>query len=354
MLALAGGLVTAVPSHAAGVTLPAGCTTQGTPASSAAVTYLTCTDLTSSADLARYTSLRSLEIGHPDYSKPAANLTRIPKLPSTITYLSIRADKVTDFTALSGLRKLEHLTVWGSTVTDLASVAANKDLVSLELQGPGYWGADLSPLAKLSKLEELLVWCGQTKKVMADEGSWYTAGFGRGLDGKYMMPENNDIVDVNGKPTGEKGYNFSSATGRIKYNTATIRLQSVKSTTVPKIASMPRLSSYNVWLSRPLNVAALADWAHEKDDKLVVSGTRKVGSTLTVRHKLGGNHADTFQWKRDGNPISGATGKTYKLRSADLGHKITVTGTDSQGSGAFAGMFRYIPYSQTAWVTSKL
>ncbi|NUU31166.1 hypothetical protein [Arthrobacter sp. C9C5] len=112
----------------------------------------------------------------------------------------------------------------------------------------------------------------------------------------------------------------------------------------------------NLWLGRPLDVASLADWTREKGNVLVVNGTRKVGSTLTVHHKLGGGmreYADTFQWKRDGKPISGATGKKYKLRPADRGHKITVTGTDAKPTG-FGGMFRYIPYSQTALVTTRL
>lgn len=62
-----------------------------------------------------------------------------------------------------------------------------------------------------------------------------------------------------------------------------------------------------------------------------ISGTAKVGSTLTAR---AGTWAPapvtlTHQWLRNGAVISGATATTYKLTSADKGKRITVrvTGT---------------------------
>lgn len=60
-----------------------------------------------------------------------------------------------------------------------------------------------------------------------------------------------------------------------------------------------------------------------------ISGTARVYSTLTAKV---GTWSPTpswfsYQWKANGYSISGATGRTYKLKSADHGKKITVTVT---------------------------
>ena len=63
-------------------------------------------------------------------------------------------------------------------------------------------------------------------------------------------------------------------------------------------------------------------------------GTRKVGSTMDVTATpwLAGTYPTTratmsYQWKRNGVAIKGATGRTYKLVSADRGKKLSVTAT---------------------------
>lgn len=63
-----------------------------------------------------------------------------------------------------------------------------------------------------------------------------------------------------------------------------------------------------------------------------VSGTRRYGRTLTAHPGLwkGGTPTIRYQWVRDGRPISGATGKTYALRVADPGHRVTVRVTASR------------------------
>ena len=63
-----------------------------------------------------------------------------------------------------------------------------------------------------------------------------------------------------------------------------------------------------------------------------IGGTAKVGKTLTA-YRGSWKPAPvtlTVQWKRNGVAISGATGTTYKVRSADAGKKITVTVTGSK------------------------
>lgn len=66
-----------------------------------------------------------------------------------------------------------------------------------------------------------------------------------------------------------------------------------------------------------------------------ISGTAVVGTPLDCRPGTwGGSPTFTYQWRRDGSDISGATGATYTLVAADAGRAITcrVTGTNSAGS----------------------
>lgn len=63
-----------------------------------------------------------------------------------------------------------------------------------------------------------------------------------------------------------------------------------------------------------------------------VVGTPRVGSTLTAKagawYPSGGTLAR--QWLRDGSPVAGATGATYPVGVADLGHRISVRVTVSR------------------------
>lgn len=63
-----------------------------------------------------------------------------------------------------------------------------------------------------------------------------------------------------------------------------------------------------------------------------LSGKLKVGRKLTVTSGTWSPGASTikFQWKRNGVSIKGATGRSYKLKDADRGKKITVIGSVSK------------------------
>jgi len=66
-----------------------------------------------------------------------------------------------------------------------------------------------------------------------------------------------------------------------------------------------------------------------------IDGTAQVGQTLTaVTTGLGGNGTISYQWKRSGNNITGATNSTYILQNADLGSVITLTVTRAENSGS--------------------
>lgn len=78
----------------------------------------------------------------------------------------------------------------------------------------------------------------------------------------------------------------------------------------------------------PLAITASADpIVNERLPRL--SGSAKVGKTLSVREGEWSVEPEsfTYQWNRNGAPIDGATGETYRLVAADAGTKITVTVT---------------------------
>lgn len=68
-----------------------------------------------------------------------------------------------------------------------------------------------------------------------------------------------------------------------------------------------------------------------------ISGTVQVGETLTASAGTWTGvptPSYSFQWKRDGNSIIGATNSTYQLVAADYGAVITVTVTATNSEGA--------------------
>jgi prepilin-type N-terminal cleavage/methylation domain-containing protein len=65
-----------------------------------------------------------------------------------------------------------------------------------------------------------------------------------------------------------------------------------------------------------------------------ISGTATVGSVLTAGARTPAAATVTYQWRRDGVAIAGATASTYTLVAADLGTTITVSAT---GTGGYTG-----------------
>ena len=72
---------------------------------------------------------------------------------------------------------------------------------------------------------------------------------------------------------------------------------------------------------------------------LVILGDALVGETLTARPNGskdddGINYSTTsFQWLRDGEPISGATAQTYSVGASDIGAQIAVRYMYQDNSG---------------------
>ena len=68
-----------------------------------------------------------------------------------------------------------------------------------------------------------------------------------------------------------------------------------------------------------------------------VSGTYRLGQTLTANPGAWGTGATptfTYQWRRGGQPIAGATAATYAVTAADLGSTLSVTVTATRAAYA--------------------
>lgn len=96
-----------------------------------------------------------------------------------------------------------------------------------------------------------------------------------------------------------------------------------------------KIESVNLDVSKDLGVKVTLDTlAFRSKYGASMHGTRKVGKTMNVTATpwLAGTYPTTratmsFQWKRNGAAIKGATKSTYKLVSADKGKKLSVTAT---------------------------
>ncbi|WP_187329850.1 ExeM/NucH family extracellular endonuclease [Demequina gelatinilytica] len=80
-----------------------------------------------------------------------------------------------------------------------------------------------------------------------------------------------------------------------------------------------------------IEVASAEPAAFESAPKPVIEGEPRFGSTLSV--DLGEWEPTpatyTYQWLRNGEPISGATHPTYRIRKSDMGKRVTVKATAS-------------------------
>lgn len=80
------------------------------------------------------------------------------------------------------------------------------------------------------------------------------------------------------------------------------------------------------WTSAPYGPIELQDWQATPQPTIVHDGTPVFNDTLSVSTGTWSPTPNThsYQWKRDGSVISGATSPTYKLVTADVGKSITV------------------------------
>jgi hypothetical protein len=91
----------------------------------------------------------------------------------------------------------------------------------------------------------------------------------------------------------------------------------------------------------------IEDGVFTKAPKPTISGTARVGRTLTVNTGTWSPKAGfTYRWYRNGAAISGATKSTYKLTTADRGRTLTVRVTGSRAG--------YAPTKRTSAPTARI
>ncbi|WP_426323971.1 hypothetical protein [Microbacterium sp. E-13] len=95
-----------------------------------------------------------------------------------------------------------------------------------------------------------------------------------------------------------------------------------------------RISGQNNWTSWGKAYTLTARYVFTQTPVPTISGTAKVGSTLTANTGTWSPTPTTFayQWLRNGTAISGATSATYKLVTADAGKSLTVKVTGSRNA----------------------
>ncbi len=95
-----------------------------------------------------------------------------------------------------------------------------------------------------------------------------------------------------------------------------------------------RISGQSSWTSWGKAYTLTARYVFTQTPVPTISGTAKVGSTLTANTGTWSPTptAFTYQWLRNGTAISGATSATYKLVTADAGKSLTVKVTGSRNA----------------------
>ena len=82
--------------------------------------------------------------------------------------------------------------------------------------------------------------------------------------------------------------------------------------------------------------AAVANINDAPTGSVTIGGTPTQNQTLTASNTLAdadGLGTIGYQWQRDGTDVAGATGTTYALGIADVGHTIDVVASYTDGHG---------------------
>lgn len=355
-ISLAAGLLGAAPAQAA-VKLPAGCTSDDSPRYNADVYALECSTLSNNANFTQFPNLEWLTIG-PETSetKSRVTITSLPKLPATLTSLSINAPKVKSFAGVTQAKNLSSLTLYNGTnglsMAALATSLPRLNYVFIHNAKP----IDYSPLSKLRQLRGFFA-SGSLPAHNSLEYNWTRTNYPIGLNGRRILPTNSDTSDENGKKDG-KQYSYDAKTNKIRWNGCWKGRDFLLSDpSKPATKNQPYLD-YSVFsFNGPVHVKCRSDWSKDRKTKLQVVGSAQVGKTITAKlsnpQKF---YIDKYQWNRNGKPIKGATKASYKLTNADFGKKITVSATDNRPSFGFTGPDwpATEPYTVTKTATSKV
>ncbi|MGW7523303.1 Ig-like domain repeat protein [Streptomyces sp. NPDC054783] len=132
-----------------------------------------------------------------------------------------------------------------------------------------------------------------------------------------------DGTQALGGPVAVSGGTATLTTGALAAGSHSLTVVFTPSDASAYTASTSAAVSYTVKIKAPQVVTAPK-----------VTGTVRVGSTVTCSATFSGATSYTYAWLRDGAAISGATGRTRALVAADYAHRLAcrVTAANSTGS----------------------
>ncbi|MER6123397.1 Ig-like domain repeat protein [Streptomyces sp. NPDC001795] len=154
---------------------------------------------------------------------------------------------------------------------------------------------------------------GTAVKLTATVAPAAAGGTVRFLDGTTQL----------GTPVAVTGGTATLTTSALAVGTHALKAEFTPSDPAAYGASVSAPLSYTVKIKPPAVVTAAK-----------VTGTVRVGSTVTCSVSFSGASSVSYAWLRDGTVLSGATGRTRTLASADYPHRIAcrATATNSTGS----------------------
>lgn len=290
-------------------------------------TQLTCGDwfVDSFAGIQAATNLSYLQAQGSANDAGVAPVTQLRDL-STFVYSNFRNPGVTTIAPFAKLPKLERLEISDALITSTApfaaagafpalrglSLAGNRisDVESLAKLGSLAWVTldrnrvtDLSPLGSLPQLEEVSAEDQMIPNLPAIVGV-STPNPVRDLEGAALVPS---VGEDHYRP-GEREFRFDVV--------GLYRGDWSDSVTTPVIVSFNGTIGWDVRHALTVGTPTVA-------------GTARVGSVLTAKPGTWGpaGVALSYQWKRNGAPIPGATGARYTVRASDLGTRLSVAVT---------------------------
>ena len=258
-------------------------------------------------------------------------------IPDTVTYLRLSPTDEKVISGLSGLSdhpNLETLDIYGSSAEAVAAAAQLPNLRTLTLDFPEGSSVPASSLAELKKLTSLSIsntgirdfsWVSSLTSLetfytndtsvaplKATVGRAFTFEPIIGVDGEKIIPK---VQEDRGVPL-ETFHKITATTAvPLKYGSQALRFSTLRTpSSLPQLTSASidydlLVDNYDTPTFTPLEARA---------DQIAA-----VGQTLSVPWGQYGTHG--FQWKRNGTNIVGATGREYKLVTADAGQLISVT-----------------------------
>jgi hypothetical protein len=164
-----------------------------------------------------------------------------------------------------------------------------------------------------------------------------------GADGRYT---------VRGLPDGKHWLRYIYSGDGFKNRSVEVIITKGKITSV-RVSTSAKASTATVRKPFTAVNVRLDNANFRKRYKAYINGTRRTGRTLSIHATpwLAGSYPTTrasmsYQWKRNGKAIKGATRAAYRLGKADKGQRITVTAT--------ARRYGYNTGSTTSKATAKI